>query len=90
MKNTYLIVLCGITIFSCIQPTNYEKNQKEFSISQASLKSHIETLASDDFQGRKPFTVGETKTVNYLVEQFKKFGLEPGNGGFLYSGSTIG
>lgn len=44
------------------------------------LKKHIGVLASDDFMGRKPFTEGETKTVNYLVEQFRQIGLEPGNG----------
>lgn len=44
------------------------------------LKKHIAVLASDDFMGRKPFTEGETKTVNYLVEQFRQLGLEPGNG----------
>lgn len=44
------------------------------------LKKHISVLASDAFMGRKPFTEGETKTVNYLVEQFKLLGLEPGNG----------
>jgi Zn-dependent M28 family amino/carboxypeptidase len=27
-----------------------------------------------------PFTEGETKTVNYLAEEFKKLGLQPGNG----------
>lgn len=45
-----------------------------------SLKKHIAVLASDEFMGRKPFTVGETKTVAYLQEQFKQMGLEPGNG----------
>lgn len=44
------------------------------------LKKHITVLASDDYMGRKPFTEGETKTVNYLVEQFRQLGLEPGNG----------
>lgn len=44
------------------------------------LKKHIAVLASDDYMGRKPFTEGETKTVNYLVEQFRQLGLEPGNG----------
>lgn len=44
------------------------------------VKKHIQILSSDDFQGRKPFTVGETKTVNYIKEIFEKEGLEPGNG----------
>lgn len=45
-----------------------------------SLSKHIATLAGDDFLGRKPFTEGETKTINYLKEQFVNAGLEPGNG----------
>jgi Zn-dependent M28 family amino/carboxypeptidase len=41
---------------------------------------HVRVLASDDFQGRKPGTPGEDKTVGYLVENFRKLGLKPGNG----------
>src|SRR5690606_23821223 len=29
--------------------------------------------------GRKPFTAGETKTVDYLVGEAKRIGLSPGN-----------
>ena len=43
------------------------------------MKSVVENLASDEFLGRKPFTEGEVKTVNYLKDQFQKIGLEPGN-----------
>lgn len=44
-----------------------------------SLKQHVDILASDAFLGRKPFTEGETKTVEYLQNQFTALGLEPGN-----------
>lgn len=44
-----------------------------------SLGRHIAVLASDSFMGRKPFTEGETRTINYLAEQFAAAGLEPGN-----------
>src|ERR1700755_2529270 len=40
---------------------------------------HVRVLASDDFQGRKPGTPGEDKTVGYLVENFRKLGLKRGN-----------
>lgn len=53
-------------------------------VQESSLKSHIEMLASDDFQGRKPFTEGEVKTINYLKDQFEGMGLEPGNGDSFY------
>ena len=49
-------------------------------ISAKNLGTHIEILASDSFMGRKPFSEGETKTINYLKEQFMAVGLEPGNG----------
>jgi len=49
-------------------------------LSEASLEKHLITLSSNEFQGRKPFTAGEVKTINYLREQFESFGLEPGNG----------
>ena len=37
------------------------------------------TLASDAFEGRAPGSEGETKTVEYLTEQFAALGLTPGN-----------
>ncbi|UCG76151.1 MAG: M28 family peptidase [Gemmatimonadota bacterium] len=49
------------------------------SITDPSLRSHIEVLASDEFEGRAPGTEGERLTVDYLVEQFRQFGLAPGN-----------
>ena len=45
-----------------------------------SLKLHVAELSHDSLQGRKPFTLGETKTIAYLQKQFKAAGLEPGNG----------
>lgn len=44
------------------------------------LASDIKTLASDDFQGRRPFTAGETKTIDFLTGAYARLGLEPGNG----------
>ena len=41
--------------------------------------AHTKVLASDEYGGRAPGTKGEELTVNYLVEQFKKIGLKPGN-----------
>jgi Zn-dependent M28 family amino/carboxypeptidase len=39
----------------------------------------IRKLSSDEFGGRGPGTKGEELTVNYLIEQFKAAGAEPGN-----------
>jgi hypothetical protein len=42
------------------------------------LSQDVKVLASDEFEGRGPNTAGETKTVNYLIEQFKAAGMQPG------------
>ena len=47
-------------------------------ISPARLSADVKTLASDAFEGRAPGTPGETKTVDWLVAQFKAMGLQPG------------
>jgi Zn-dependent M28 family amino/carboxypeptidase len=49
-------------------------------IDEAGFRDHVRVLAADDFEGRKPGTRGEEKTVAYLVDQFRKLGLKPGNG----------
>jgi Zn-dependent M28 family amino/carboxypeptidase len=46
-----------------------------------SLAAHVKVLASDEFEGRRPGTAGEEKTVAYLSERFAALGLEPGNRG---------
>ncbi|WP_373490138.1 M28 family peptidase [Parasphingorhabdus sp.] len=46
-------------------------------ISEADLLRHIEILASDEFEGREPGTVGENKTVNYIATQWSRAGLRP-------------
>jgi Zn-dependent M28 family amino/carboxypeptidase len=49
-------------------------------ISAEDFAAHVKVLASDEFAGRAPGTIGETKTVEYLVQQAKRLGLKPGNG----------
>ncbi len=40
----------------------------------------IKTLASDEFEGRSPSTLGEELTINFLASEFEKYGATPGNG----------
>lgn len=51
------------------------------AIDARDFAAHVRTLASDEFEGRAPGSAGEAKTVEYLAEQFRRMGLEPGNGG---------
>ena len=42
---------------------------------------HVRVLASDDFEGRRPATAGEDKTIAYLEQEFRRAGLQPGASG---------
>lgn len=51
---------------------------------QGDLRRHIEILASDRFQGRRPGTIGEAMAAHYIAAQFAQAGLQPGNAGSFY------
>ena len=50
-------------------------------INAADFAQFDKTLSSDAFGGRKPGTAAEPLTTNWLVEQYKRMGLQPGNHG---------
>jgi Zn-dependent M28 family amino/carboxypeptidase len=53
-------------------------------LDEATFRRHIAALAADEFEGRKPATPGEEKTVEYIRRQFEAVGLKPGNGSTFY------
>ncbi|MBM0106012.1 M20/M25/M40 family metallo-hydrolase [Steroidobacter sp. S1-65] len=59
--------LCGVASAENVEPKR--------------LSEIVRILASDEFEGRSPGTPGETKTIEYLVDTFKRLGLEPGGAG---------
>ena len=81
MKNYIKILIVALLFSSC---ENDKKEKTLVEVDQATLSTHIEQLASDEFLGRKLFTEGEVKTVNYLKDEFEKLGLLPGNGNSFF------
>ncbi|MCS6947223.1 MAG: M28 family metallopeptidase [Steroidobacteraceae bacterium] len=54
------------------------------AINAATYERHLATLASDEFEGRKPGSAGERKTLAYLERELRRLGLKPGHrGSFL-------
>jgi Zn-dependent M28 family amino/carboxypeptidase len=49
------------------------------AITPSMMLGHVKALAADDKEGRAPGRAGEERTVAYLVGQFKRLGLAPGN-----------
>lgn len=50
----------------------------ELAAIEGRLADHIAVLASDAFEGRRPGTEGEAKTLRYLANQWQSIGLESG------------
>ena len=81
------IFICSLVFIACSDTREgWEKHVRDkdalnaqLSITSSSLESHITTLSSDEFQGRFPGTVGEVKTIQYLIDNFSNMGLQPGN-----------
>lgn len=50
----------------------------------AGLEKDIMVLASDNFEGRAPLSLGEQKTLSYVQQRMEQIGLKPAfNGSYL-------
>jgi Zn-dependent M28 family amino/carboxypeptidase len=50
----------------------------ENEIQESAIKTHLQTLAADDMEGRAPSTPGGQKAAEYIAAQLKSIGAEPG------------
>jgi len=87
MKPNLLLIPALVSIlFSCQEGTQDSHNTDGLdstalsAITEDTYKAHVVKLSSNEFLGRKPFTRGDTLTVQYIEQQFKDLGLQPGNG----------
>lgn len=76
LSTILLSTTCAVSAFE--KSDNFNEAYLSFDIDK--IKTHVKILASDEFGGREPSTVGETLTTSLLVNEFKKLGLTPGNG----------
>ncbi len=75
-----LFATIACTAIACHQGPGGTGDPGLASFNKDSLAADIRILASDSFQGRRPFTPGETRTIDYLVKSYTALGLEAGNG----------
>ena len=76
-----LLLAVPIILAACSPP---KTNKLTGPITAQGIKDQIAVIANDSLMGRKPFTPGETKAINYIASQFKKLGLEPGSNGSYF------
>jgi len=74
-KRLFLFTAALLVTASCMQSP---VDQVAKTITEETLMEPIEMLSSDDFQGRSTGTIGEEKTVNYLVGKLQEYGLQGG------------
>lgn len=77
MIKTLLLSGALLSAFACLAATPTDIGN---SINLDNYRKDVKTLASDEFEGRAPLSDGETKTVEYLVKQFRRMGLQPAFG----------
>jgi len=77
MKNYLIILALAVLTASC----NSGYRNAEGTINEEDMTRIVKEFASDEFQGRKPFTAGEEKAVEFLIREYKRVGLEPANNG---------
>ena len=72
----YLLLVILILFVGC--ETASQMEQAELLITEESLLNHIEILSSDEFEGRAPATQGENLTIDYMVGELERMGIDPG------------
>lgn len=85
MKKTLIqALLLSVASATSAQLSADSFEQAWSSIDEKELREHVKLLASDNFEGRQPTTIGETYTLEFLTREFTKLGYEPGvNGSFM-------
>jgi Zn-dependent M28 family amino/carboxypeptidase len=78
----FILVGCG--------PSDLDVAMRQITVDE--LRKHIEELASDRMEGRAPATRGDVLATEYIVAQYKAFGLEPAgeNGTYVQNVPIIG
>jgi Zn-dependent M28 family amino/carboxypeptidase len=81
----FVSVLSFSYLLQGASPVSPELKKAAGTITPETLLTPIKELASDAYAGRLPGTIGEQKSVAYIVAQCKKIGLEPGapDGGWI-------
>ena len=73
-------LISGVSVAPEGNPTSKDMLRYAKSITPADLEAHLQFIASDELEGRETAQRGQKLAMRYLVSQFQKLGLQPGNG----------
>jgi Zn-dependent M28 family amino/carboxypeptidase len=78
--NKIILPLVAVTMLACSCAGDNDFKQANATITAEELREYTAVLGADSMMGRKPFTPGETITVNYLADELQKAGFSPAFG----------
>jgi Zn-dependent M28 family amino/carboxypeptidase len=71
-------LLAALPLLVAASALAHQPSVSDTPIEPGRLAESVRTLASDQFEGRAPGTVGEERTIGYLIGRLQALGLEPG------------
>lgn len=73
---TCLLTITSLVFTACGGGSNDIEKAKSVATTEH-LKRYTEAISHDSCQGRKPFSEGADRAVNYIAHQMKEIGLNP-------------
>jgi len=72
-----LIMVAVVMASACLFSGCEAPERVEIPTFSENYRDHVETLASDEFEGRAPATPGGEKTKEYIIGEYERIGLTP-------------
>ena len=78
MKRIFTTLFLAATCFASTAQ-EFDENAAKYakSITAGELKEHLYIIASDEFEGRETGKKGQKMAMEYLIKNFKSFGIKP-------------
>ncbi len=74
----WAVILLAVAAVSCAPARMDTAPADSLEVIESELAADVAVLASDGFEGRRPGTDGEAKTLRYLAQRWQAAGLESG------------
>src|SRR5437764_13374087 len=93
MKTLIRFRICAVAVLLCViwfglastKPTVAQASKSKTTVSEKSVRSYMNALASDEMRGRGSATVDELTAAKYIASQLKLLKIDPAgdNGDYL-------
>lgn len=88
----FQVFIIGILLSACLLPAAAQRPpgfNVDSMINPGALYQHLSVIAGDEMEGRAAGSFGQRKAADYIIQQFKRSGLQPGNGNSFEQRYTV-